>query len=199
MAYDGFYGNLSARGSTSEIVNQALAIKAQLEPIQAINLAARDEALAAAVRVEASELKSKGYSEATALDSAAAVGSAQAAEAAKEVVEGYVLSAAYSLSVSGEASFVINSASSTVTRLNLSAPVTTISVTFVGLPTQARQHTLILNQGVGARKCTWDSKIKWADGRVPVLSFTPGAEDIVSILQLGNGTVYGFFNGGSFA
>lgn len=88
-----------------------------------------------------------------------------------------------------------------VLRIALTAAMTEIQIT--GLPAEAgitKQITLIFNQGVGARQVTWPSSIVWPNGRKPVLSFAPGAEDIVTLMICGSDTkLYGFFSGGSFS
>ena len=97
--------------------------------------------------------------------------------------------------------FAFNIQEVAVLRIALTAALTEIQVT--GIPADAgitKQITLIFNQGVGARQVTWPNSIVWANGRKPVLSFAPGAEDIVTLMVCGADTkLYGFFSGGSFS
>lgn len=194
MAYDGFYGGLSDRASVSELLNQAIAVKEELIPIAA----AMEEARLEAIRVNAAIQPAVQL---TTQASAQAVDAATRAKASADLAKEYALSAAYtSVQVSPGAALTVGGGGATVTRIMLTADLTTITVEPAAQSDQARQFTLVLNQGVGARKVAFGGNVRWADSREPVLSFEPDAEDIVSLLQIGNSPFfYGFFNGGSFA
>lgn len=93
----------------------------------------------------------------------------------------------------------INAKSASVFEFTLTAATTAIAMTnYTDSESQARQITMIIHQDViGARKVTWDSKIKWSQGRVPVLSMDAGVSDVVTLLTTDSGTTwYGFFQGG---
>lgn len=194
MAYDGFYGGLSDRASVSELLNQAIAVKDELIPIAA----AMEEARLEAVRVQAAiQPAVQQTSEA----SQKAVTAAAQAKASADLAQEYALQAFYtSADVTAGPSITVGGNGATVTRVTLTADTTGITVEQAPQMGVARQFTLILNQGIGARKVTWSGNVRWADNREPVLSFEPEAEDIVSLLQIGSSShYYGFFNGGSFA
>lgn len=127
--------------------------------------------------------------------------SVAAASAAADKAESYALAAVYStIQPTVGATLTIGADGKTVIRATLVQPTTTITLGGVVPVGQSRQFTIILNQGVGARQVSWDPTIRWADGRIPTLSFDPGSEDVISILQVGGlAFCYGFFNGGSFA
>lgn len=63
---------------------------------------------------------------------------------------------------------------------------------------QIKQVTLALVQGTGANLVVWPSSIRWAHGRVPVLSYEAGQVDLVTLLYIGNATWRGFFAAGGF-
>lgn len=127
--------------------------------------------------------------------------SAVKAKASADKAELYALAAVYStIQPTAGANLIIGADGVTVIRATLVQATTTITLGGTIPAGQSRQFTIILNQGVGARKVTWDPTIRWADGRVPTLSFDPGSEDVISVLQVGGlAFCYGFFNGGSFA
>lgn len=141
----------------------------------------------------------------SAQNSATSAGTAttKAAEAAASAAtaQSYAKTAVYTTtSGNAGANISVNLAGPTVIRATLVNDVTVLSLSGAVAAGETRQFTLILNQGVGSRLVDWDSNIRWADGRPPVLSFTPGAEDVISILVVGGlAYYYGFFNGGSFA
>lgn len=87
-----------------------------------------------------------------------------------------------------------------VQRFNLTAPVATVTIATTTDPAQtARQITLIFNQGTGANKMVWPSKVKWNNGRTPIFSYVQNKSDVVSLLSWNSGTSwYGFYNGGWF-
>lgn len=63
--------------------------------------------------------------------------------------------------------------------------------------TMVKQITLNLIQGTGANKVAWPNNVKWSNGRPPVLSFTPGASDMVTLLYAGSAVGWiGFFSAG---
>lgn len=100
-----------------------------------------------------------------------------------------------------ETSWSIDMVTTQIMRFTLTADNTPIAlVNNTPGAGKSLQCTLILNQGIGSRLVTWPSNIKWSNGRVPVLSYSPNAEDIVTLLAVGTDTtVYGFFNGGDFS
>lgn len=60
-----------------------------------------------------------------------------------------------------------------------------------------RKVDLMLTQGSGANKVAWADSIRWAHGRVPVLSFERGYSDMVTLVTLDEGDTWiGFFTGG---
>lgn len=61
-----------------------------------------------------------------------------------------------------------------------------------------KQLTLALAQGTGANRVTWPSNLAWPNGRIPVLSYTEGQVDLVTLLYIGNGNWRGFFAAGGF-
>ncbi|MEA4022376.1 hypothetical protein VBJ55_22365 [Enterobacter hormaechei] len=92
----------------------------------------------------------------------------------------------------------IPASSKTVVDVTLNAVTTQINIGAVTDPaTIARQITIAVKQGTGSNKATWDSRIKWANNRKPVLSFLVGYEDFVTLITRDSGNTWtGFFNGG---
>ena len=63
-----------------------------------------------------------------------------------------------------------------------------------------RQITIYLTQTTGSNKVVWPASIKWANGRVPILSYGVGTVDMVSLITQDKGTTWrGVFNGGWFS
>lgn len=61
----------------------------------------------------------------------------------------------------------------------------------------ARKIDLLLTQGSGVNRVEWASRIRWAYGRQPQLSFERGYSDLVSLWTLDNGATWiGNFAGG---
>ena len=116
-------------------------------------------------------------------------------------VQAYSLKAAYSYKKLPNASgFLVDPEVATIQHITLTEVTTPITIKIPDDPAIARQVTVILNQGAGARKVTWPSNIVWSAGTAPILSFEPGVEDVITLLFVkGLNRVYGFFNGGSFA
>ncbi|QQO39165.1 putative tail fibers protein [Salmonella phage SPHG1] len=113
--------------------------------------------------------------------------------------------------VASAATVTIPAASKTIVSLTLNQPNTVINIgeqAGVSDPsTVARQITtwmgfIALKQGTGSNKVSsWDSRIKWANNRKPVLSYLVGYTDVVTLLTFDSGannraTWMGFFNGG---
>lgn len=165
-------------------------------------------------RAEQAAADSKASAEA----SAAAVGTAQqaattasqsagsaqtqaaAASQSAALAQSYALAAVFK-STAGVAGATINLnvTGATVVRATLVQDVTNFTLTGEVQDGEARTFTVILDQGVGSRKVTWDPRIKWSDNRQPTLSFDPSTKDIITIMVVGGlATFYGFFNGGSF-
>lgn len=95
----------------------------------------------------------------------------------------------------------LNAQTSSVFSFTLTSALTNIRMTsYSDVESQARQVTILIKQDVfGARKVNWDSKIKWSQGRIPVLSLDGGVTDIVTLLTTDSGaTWYGFYQGGWF-
>lgn len=166
---------------------------------QALSAASAAQGHAAAA--EAAISTSQEAADVAGQSAVAAIAAKDAAEAAAQEAAEFSMSATYStIGGNAGAAISINTGGSTVVRATLTADITTLAVSGTVPDGQSRQFTIILDQGVGARQVTWDANIKWADGRVPVLSYEPGAQDIISILVVGGlAQSYGFFNGGSFA
>lgn len=125
---------------------------------------------------------------------------AQAASQSAALVQSYALAAVFK-STSGVAGATIslNVTGATVVRATLVQDVTNFTLTGNIPDGEARTFTIILDQGVGSRKVTWDPRIKWSGNRQPVLSFDPSSKDIITIMVVGgSATFFGFFNGGSF-
>lgn len=55
---------------------------------------------------------------------------------------------------------------------------------------KARVVTLILRQGTGANKATWDAKIHWPDNTPPILSIEAGRVDIFQLLTTDGGVTW---------
>uniref|UniRef100_A0AAU8GFP6 Tail fiber protein n=2 Tax=unclassified Rosemountvirus TaxID=2738372 RepID=A0AAU8GFP6_9CAUD len=122
-----------------------------------------------------------------------------AAEAAAANAGGAVASAIYKVKTyAGAASIAVTPMEATIHVLNLDRASIAISVGATSdAAGMARQITLYLNQTVGSSKVTWPANIKWANGRVPILSFTKDYQDVVTLITIDGGTNWkGFFNGG---
>ncbi|MBU0563274.1 MAG: hypothetical protein KJ890_07105 [Gammaproteobacteria bacterium] len=85
-------------------------------------------------------------------------------------------------------------------RVRLADPLTTLSLS--GLPAvsdRAVQLTIILHQATGSNSVKWPTNIRWSNGIPPVLSFTKGREDVVTLIKCGiDDLIYGFFSGDDF-
>lgn len=95
----------------------------------------------------------------------------------------------------------LNAKNASVFSFTLTSATTNVRMSaYSDVEAQARQVTIILKQDVfGARKVNWDSKIKWSQGRIPVLSLDANVTDIVTLLTTDSGaTWYGFYQGGWF-
>lgn len=67
--------------------------------------------------------------------------------------------------------------------LTLTAPECALSLLNAQVPAgYSRAITLTLRQGSGANKVQWPSNIVWAYNRQPVLSYVPGAYDLVTLV-----------------
>lgn len=129
----------------------------------------------------------------------AALKAQAAAEAAAANAGGAVASAIYKVKTyAGAASIAITPMDATIHKVNLNRANTTLSVGSTSdAAGMARQITLELIQATGSSKVTWPSNIKWSKGRVPVLSFTTGYADFVTLVTMDSGATWtGFFNGG---
>lgn len=87
-----------------------------------------------------------------------------------------------------------------IQRITLSASTTYITlVDNSAAVNKARQISLILKQGTGANKIVWDTPVKWSNGIEPILSYTQGDEDIITLVHCGNDEFYyGFLGGDTF-
>ncbi|EHV9720250.1 hypothetical protein K1B37_000969 [Vibrio parahaemolyticus] len=75
--------------------------------------------------------------------------------------------------------------------ITLSQAMTTINVNAVGTdPTAALQCILILEQGTGSNKVTWDSSIKWPTSTPPHISYEAGKQDTVALLSVDEGETW---------
>lgn len=126
---------------------------------------------------------------------------AQAAVDAGNKAQSYALSAVYRTVVgNAQQTVTISLSGPTVTYMTLTADLTQINFSGTVPDGETRQFTLILSQGVGARKAKFDSRIDWAYQREPQLSMTAGNRDVITIIAVGGiPRPLGFFNGGSFA
>lgn len=97
-------------------------------------------------------------------------------------------------------SLALNVEDGTVQFFNLKQPTTTFTISgFTDPVSTCRQITLILQQGTGANKVSWPSKVKWNNNRTPVLSYVKNKVDFITLLTKDSGaTWYGFYNGGWF-
>lgn len=91
-------------------------------------------------------------------------------------------------------------AGSTRFFMTLNKPTTTVvlagEIATTGLTNRTWECTLFLKQGTGANKVTWPAGIKWAGGRVPVLSFEAGRTDVITLMSTPTlGEFYGFYDG----
>lgn len=130
-----------------------------------------------------------------------ATNQAQAAIEAGNKAQSYALAAVYK-TVLGNAGATANISLSgpTVTYMTLVEDLTQINFSGTVPDGETRQFTLILGQGVGARKAAFDSRIDWSYGRAPELSIDPGMRDVITLIAVGGiPRLMGFFNGGAFA
>lgn len=67
--------------------------------------------------------------------------------------------------------------------ITLTAPECALSLLNAQVPAgYSRAITLTLRQGSGANKVQWPSNVVWAYNRQPVLSYVPGAYDLVTLV-----------------
>lgn len=101
--------------------------------------------------------------------------------------------------VAGKATLDADVAS--VLRVNLTGVTTEIEVlTGPGSIDTARQLTVFLRQGTGSNKVDWKGKVRWANNVEPILSFTNGDEDVITLIKCATDSkFYGFFPGDSFS
>lgn len=63
----------------------------------------------------------------------------------------------------------------------------------------AQQITLVLTQGAGVNKIRWPEAVRWQHGHTPVLSYTQGKTDVVTLVTYDNGRTWlGFYSGTGF-
>lgn len=157
-------------------------------------------------------------SSATAANQAAtnALNSANKALASENVIKTYALAALYSFKDQGtitDDDYDILVSEGTVQKLRLTKPTTNLNLN--PFPTDpantARQITLILEQGTGSNKITFNqlpdpddstahiNVVNWNNGRPPRLSYEVDKADVITLLTTDKGKHwYGFFNGGWF-
>lgn len=111
----------------------------------------------------------------------------------------YALAAVFkTTTASAGASFAIGADGSTVSVLTLVNDVTQLTIPNNVPSGLTRQYTVLLKQGVGARKVIWGANINWVGKREPVLAFAPGSLDVLSFMVIGGeANVQGFYNGES--
>lgn len=86
-----------------------------------------------------------------------------------------------------------------VFEVTLNEPSTALTIS--NPPTSAnqiKQLTLLLTQGTGSNVVTWPSTIAWSQGMAPVLSYTKGQRDMITLLYMGSGNWLGFYSGSGF-
>ncbi|QEG07778.1 putative tail fibers protein [Salmonella phage SE4] len=138
-----------------------------------------------------------------AIEARAARDAAQAAQTKAEQAAASASAASTSAlyefgAVASAATVTVPASAKTVVNLTLTSATTQINIGGVTDPaTIARQITIAVKQGTGSNKANWDSRIKWANNRKPVLSFLVGYEDFVTLITRDSGNTWvGFFNGG---
>ncbi|MDH1237250.1 hypothetical protein [Stutzerimonas stutzeri] len=132
---------------------------------------------------------------------AAAIASAAALQDIANQLGSAAFSSTYKFaSLTPASSVTLDADIASIFRLNLTEVTTTVEISAVsGAADKARQLTVILRQGTGSNKVKWPTNIRWANNMAPVLSFTNGEEDVVTLLKCGNdNSYYGFFSGDSF-
>lgn len=194
---------VTADGHATDAQNSAtLALTAKTDAQTAAGqaLTARDASEAFAVDSLSSATRAQADSLAASTSAAAALESETNAVEAVNEMKDLAFAAVYKTQSMTAGSGLRISTENTVYHITLAEAVTTIIMDSTVPVGQSRQYTIILNQGVGSRKIALPDTIRWADGRLPVLSFDPNAEDVISILHVGGlPYFFGFFNGGSFA
>lgn len=191
---------LASANQAALSATQALTAKTDAQGSVVDALAARDSSEAFAVDSLASATRAQADSLAASTSAAAAKASEDGAVAAVAEMQDLAFAAVYLTQTLNAGSGLRISNATTVYHATLVEAATTIVMDSTVPVGQSRQYTIILNQGVGSRMVVWPDTIRWADGRKPVLSFDPNAEDVISILHVGGlPYFFGFFNGGSFA
>lgn len=194
---------VTADGHATDAQNSAtLALTAKTDAQTAAGqaLTARDASEAFAVDSLSSATRAQADSLAASTSAAAALESETNAVEAVNEMKDLAFAAVYKTQSMTAGTGLRISNENTVYHITLAEAVTTIIMDSTVPAGQSRQYTIILNQGVGSRKIALPDTIRWADGREPVLSFDPNAEDVISILHVGGlPYFFGFFNGGSFA
>lgn len=88
------------------------------------------------------------------------------------------------------------------TEFIISLTATTCAVTFTGTLAESntsQQITLVLTQGTGVNKVAWPDNVRWQNNHTPVLSYTAGKTDVITLLTYDNGTTWlGFYSGAGF-
>lgn len=186
--------------AAAQSVIQAATSKTDAQTAAAAALTARDSSEAFAVDSLAAATRAQAESLAASTSAAAALESETNAVEAVNEMKDLAFAAVYKTQSMTAGTGLRISNENTVYHITLAEAVTTIIMDSTVPAGQSRQYTIILNQGVGSRKIALPDTIRWADGREPVLSFDPNAEDVISILHVGGlPYFFGFFNGGSFA
>lgn len=92
----------------------------------------------------------------------------------------------------------VNVADGSYVKINLTNPTTNLLIApYSDVAGYARQITLEIKQGTGSNKITWPTRISWAEGRQPLLSYLAGRTDFVTLVSSDSGASFkGFFNGG---
>lgn len=78
----------------------------------------------------------------------------------------------------------------------------TCALTFSGALSEdniTQQITLVLTQGTGVNKVVWPDNVRWQHDHIPVLSYTEGNTDVVTLVTWDNGVSWlGFYSGTGF-
>lgn len=104
------------------------------------------------------------------------------------------------LTTANTAAFTITAGHTSVYRIGLTQPTTTLSLVLSNPIGPVCRVTVILRQETGTHKVVWPANVRWPNGSSPPLSWKQGAEDFIDLITYNSGgTWYGLFGGGWYA
>ena len=104
------------------------------------------------------------------------------------------------LETASTAAYTITAGHTSVYRIGLTQPTTTLNLGMSNPIGPVCRVTVILRQETGTNKVVWPANVRWPNGSAPKLSWKQGAEDFIDLITYNSGgTWYGLFGGGWYA